>query len=394
MNCPRTGVVVSADKHDASGTERDDLEPDSAGIITADSDSGSDESAPSASQDVEPTPRRRRHPVVRRVLLSLGVLTLVLALLVGGGAWYLTERYGGNIDRVADVFDGLDEQTRPAPATPAQEASAEPVTFLLVGSDTRVAAAEGEDPSGRSDAIMIARFSGDRQHAQLISIPRDSWVDIPGRGMNKINAAYAFGGPSLLIQTVEQLTQVRIDHYVAIDFDGLIQVTDDLGGVDVVVAETTSNGPYTFPAGVNQLNGDEARWYLGQRYGLPGATSTASAASSSTCSRCSPSCSARTPSPTPDASTPPCWRSPAQSRWTTRLATATSSVSPTRCAASDPTTSSSSPLPCWAPAWRGRPASSTSTRAPATACGRTCAATRWRSNAAEFADQSLPDVPR
>jgi LCP family protein required for cell wall assembly len=117
---------------------------------------------------------------------------------------------------------------------------------------------------------MIARFSGDRRHAQLISIPRDSWVDIPAHGMNKINAAYSFGGRSLLIQTVEQLTQVRIDHYMAIDFDGLIQVTDDLGGVDVVVAETTSNGPHTFDAGVNHLDGDEARWYLGQRYGLPG----------------------------------------------------------------------------------------------------------------------------
>jgi LCP family protein required for cell wall assembly len=88
--------------------------------------------------------------------------------------------------------------------------------------------------------------------------------------MNKINASYAFGGPALLIQTVEQLTQVRIDHYVAIDFDGIIQVTDDLGGVDVVVAETTSNGPYTFEAGVNHLDGKRARWYLGQRYGLPG----------------------------------------------------------------------------------------------------------------------------
>jgi LCP family protein required for cell wall assembly len=117
---------------------------------------------------------------------------------------------------------------------------------------------------------MIARFSADRQHAQLISIPRDSWVDIPGHGKNKINASYAFGGPTLLIQTVEQLTQVRIDHYVAIDFDGIIQVTDDLGGVDVYVAETTSNGPYTFPAGLNHLNGDQARWYLGQRYGLTG----------------------------------------------------------------------------------------------------------------------------
>ena len=184
--------------------------------------------------------------------------------------WFLTERYAGNIDRIADVFEDLDEDSRPAPATPAQEAAEDPVTFLLVGSDTRGETLEGEDPDGRSDAIMIARFSGDRRHAQLISIPRDSWVDIPGHGKNKINASYAFGGPSLLIQTVEQLTQVRIDHYVAIDFDGIIQVTDDLGGVDVYVAETTSNGPYTFPAGENHLNGDQARWYLGQRYGLQG----------------------------------------------------------------------------------------------------------------------------
>ncbi|CCG01361.1 LCP family protein [Blastococcus saxobsidens] len=204
------------------------------------------------------------------MLISVGVLAAVLLLAVGGGFWYLTERYAGNIDRVSDVFADINEEARPAPATPVQPAAEDPVTFLLVGSDTRSQLEAGETPDGRSDAIMLARFSADRQHAQVISIPRDSWVNIPGHGMNKINAAYAFGGPSLLIQTVEELTGVRIDHYAAIDFDGLIQVTDDLGGVEVVVAETTSNGPYTFPAGVNHLNGDEARWYLGQRYGLAG----------------------------------------------------------------------------------------------------------------------------
>ncbi|MGY1635519.1 LCP family protein [Geodermatophilus sp. SYSU D00742] len=226
--------------------------------------------APEQRSDEHAEPAAPRRRTLRRALISLGVLGLVLALVVGGGLWYLTERYAGNVDRVADVFAGLDEEARPAPATPARKASAEPVTFLLVGSDTRATAEQGVAAGGRSDAIMIARFAADRQHAQLISIPRDSWVDIPGHGKNKINAAYAFGGPSLLIRTVEQLTEVRIDHYVAIDFQGLIQVTDDLGGVDVVVAETTSNGPYTFPAGVNHLNGDQARWYLGQRYGLPG----------------------------------------------------------------------------------------------------------------------------
>ena len=221
---------------------------------------------PTTDDDLEPTP----HRTLKRVLISLGVLGLVLALAIGGGLWFLTNRYAGNIDRVANVFSGLDEEARPAPATPEQQASAEPVTFLLVGSDTRAHLEPGETPDGRSDAIIVARFSADRKHAQLISIPRDSWVTIPGHGQNKINASYSFGGPPLLIETVEQLTKVRIDHYLAIDFDGLIQVTDDLGGVDVVVAETTSNGPYTFPAGVNHLNGDQARWYLGQRYGLAG----------------------------------------------------------------------------------------------------------------------------
>src|SRR3954463_2132302 len=160
--------------------------------MSTDVASASDEST---GHESEPAP----HRTLKRVLISLGILGLVLAVVLGGGLWFLTNRYAGNIDRVADVFSGLDEQTRPAPATPDQRANAEPVTFLLVGSDTRAHLEPGETPDGRSDAIIVARFSADRKHAQLISIPRDSWVDIPGRGLNKINASYAFGGPSLLI---------------------------------------------------------------------------------------------------------------------------------------------------------------------------------------------------
>jgi LCP family protein required for cell wall assembly len=228
---------------------------------------GDPEAAPDAAEV-----RPRRHRRLRRVLISLGVLGLALALVVGGGFWFLTNRYAGNIDRVGDVFDSLDEASRPAEASPTAEASADadPITFLLVGSDTRADITDGELPDARSDAIMIARFSADRTHAQIISIPRDSWVDIPGHGKNKINAAYAYGGPTLLIQTVEQLTGVRIDHYAAIGFNGLIDVTDELGGIDVYVAETTSWGDYTFTQGMNHLDGDAARWYVGQRYDLPG----------------------------------------------------------------------------------------------------------------------------
>ncbi len=204
---------------------------------------------------------------LRRALVALGVALVVLLLAVAGGAWYLTNRYAGNLDRV-DAFAGLDESQRPAPATSASGRA--PLTFLVVGSDTRSDVPAGEVPDGRSDVMMLVRITGDRQAAQVISLPRDSWVEIPGYGPAKLNAAYAYGGPSLLVQTVEQLTGVRIDHYAAIDFQGFVQMTDALGGVDVQVAEATTNGPYTYEAGLNHLDGDEALYYVRQRCGLPG----------------------------------------------------------------------------------------------------------------------------
>jgi LCP family protein required for cell wall assembly len=212
----------------------------------------------------------RAHPGSRRRrLLVLAALGLTVVLLVaGGGAWWLTNRYAGNLERLDGVFAGLDEAQRPpAPSGPA---ATTPLTFLVVGSDTTADVPAGEAPGGRSDVMMLVRFSGDRHGAQVISLPRDSWVSIPGVGTAKLNAAYAHGGPSLLVQTVEQLTGTRIDHYAAIDFAGFVEMTDALGGVDVHVAQTTSNGPYTYQAGLNHLGGHEALYYVRQRYGLPG----------------------------------------------------------------------------------------------------------------------------
>jgi LCP family protein required for cell wall assembly len=208
--------------------------------------------------------RSRGRRWLRRVVITL----VILMLLVGAAGWFFTQRYAGNVSQISGVFSGLDANRRPQPSTSGS--GGDPVTFLLVGSDSRTAVEAGALPTGRSDAIMVARISGDRSNAQLISIPRDSWVPIPGHGTSKINASYAWGGPALLINTVEQLTQVRIDHFVAIDFAGIAKVTDALGGVDVEVARTTTSGPFTFTAGVNHITGDEARWYLGQRHGLAG----------------------------------------------------------------------------------------------------------------------------
>jgi len=231
----------------------------------------SDDDDPESTEE-SPSKRRRkrdRGPRSRwkRALIVVLISGLVLGLGAVGLFWFFTERYLGNIDRIPNPFEAIEDTDRPAPADPKD--GQEPLTFLLVGSDSRDPAAEGP-PGDRSDVIMLMRITGERELVQFISIPRDSWVAIPGYGLNKINAAYAFGGPSLLIQTVEAVTGVRIDHFAAVDFSGFKEITDALGGVDVRVAETTSQGGVTFTQGLNHLNGEEALVYVRQRRGLPG----------------------------------------------------------------------------------------------------------------------------
>ncbi|HKQ42156.1 MAG TPA: LCP family protein, partial [Pseudonocardia sp.] len=102
------------------------------------------------------------------------------------------------------------------------------------------------------------------------SIPRDSWVEIPGRGRAKVNAAYSWGGPALLVGTVEKLTGVRVDHFAVIDFAGFRSVVDAIGGVDVGVAAPTSSAGVAFQAGMNHLDGDAALVYVRQRHELAG----------------------------------------------------------------------------------------------------------------------------
>jgi LCP family protein required for cell wall assembly len=171
---------------------------------------------------------------------------------------------------VPDVFVGLDESARPVEQAP--------LNFLLVGTDSRAdAPTTGTDApvgvdagSQRSDVLMLMQLAPDGDSASVVSIPRDSWVDIPGHGRNKVNAAYAFGGASLLTQTVEQLTGVRVDHFAVIDFAGFEAMVDAVGGIDVQVAEATSNIGVEFRAGLNHLDGAQALAYVRQRYDLPG----------------------------------------------------------------------------------------------------------------------------
>ncbi len=114
-------------------------------------------------------------------------------------------------------------------------------TFLLVGSDSRQGLTKqqkgdlgtGSAAGQRTDTILMLHVPDSGGPNLLLSIPRDSYVDIPGHGKNKINAAYAFGGPKLLVQTVERSTGVRIDDYVEIGFTGFVDIVDAVGGIQV-----------------------------------------------------------------------------------------------------------------------------------------------------------------
>jgi LCP family protein required for cell wall assembly len=119
---------------------------------------------------------------------------------------------------------------------------------------------------------MLVHIPATREELYVMSFPRDMWVPIPGHGEAKINAAFSYGGPTLLIQTVEQLTGIRIDHIVVVDFTSFAAITDMLGGVDITIPAGTFDRRRgeEIPAGTYRMDGAEALAYVRQRHGLPG----------------------------------------------------------------------------------------------------------------------------
>ena len=163
----------------------------------------------------------------------------------------------------AEVFP--DPTTRPEPATP------DAVNILLLGSDTRDKVDDDiENISGqRADSILLVHIPGDRSGAQVISFMRDNWVEIPGHGEHKLNAALAFGGVPLLVETLENIIDVPIDHVAITDFNGFTDLTDALGGVTVSNHIPFSAGGHTFEPGDITLDGDAALWFVHERYSFP-----------------------------------------------------------------------------------------------------------------------------
>ncbi|MEU8268589.1 LCP family protein [Sphaerisporangium sp. NPDC049002] len=195
---------------------------------------------PGAAEPKARGPRRTGRLVVR-ILVILLVVLLVLGLV---GFFWINSRIT-SVESLTD-YDG-----RPA-ATPGED-------WLLVGSDSRAGLtaaqrkklATGRAVGKRTDTMMLLHIPSGGGKPTLVSLPRDSYVPIDGHGSDKLNAAYAFGGPKLLTKTVEKVTDIRVDHYMEIGFGGFVGIVDAIGGVNICVKQNIKD----HKAGINLKKG-------------------------------------------------------------------------------------------------------------------------------------------
>ncbi|GAA2739461.1 LCP family protein [Pedococcus aerophilus] len=250
------GSGQAATTRDARATDRSPRTPRRAATAPP----AAPPAAPRGTQPREPRePRRRRRPVV--LLVALVVLGW-LAFMV------LTPLHAWNSVTKVD--------TAPEGVRPPQSKG---YNYLLVGSDSReglTAAQRKELTTGsaagrRTDSIILVHVPAGGGKPAMISLPRDSYVPIPGNGSNKINAAFAFGGPNLLVETVEQVTDLRIDGYVEIGFAGFASVVDSVGGVDICVKFDMNDkkAGINLKKGCQVLDGKNALGYVRARYSDP-----------------------------------------------------------------------------------------------------------------------------
>lgn len=214
------------------------------------------------------------------------VLAMVLVIALGSTAYAFSQVGRGGPPAptasgaaTAEGATSTPSPTEPAPAPappPAPEPPPVAMNILIIGSDSRgdsraeeAQAAAGTPADQRADVLMLVHVPADRQKIYGISIMRDMWVNIPGRGEAKINAGLELGGIPLMVQTVEGLFNTHIDHTVMTDFAGFKRATDALGGVEVNVTvpfTSTHDSGHTFTPGINRLTGDQALEFVRERY--------------------------------------------------------------------------------------------------------------------------------
>ena len=217
--------------------------------------------------------------------IAAGVLSLTL-LVTSGWGWYLGQVAEATVNRTDAIPSSGNDQT---------VATGAAMNMLLVGNDSRAALSEeqlaefnaGADSGVNTDTMILVHVPADGSKASFVSFPRDSYVDIPGHGKAKLNAAYAYGrqaapasaseeeksaqGAQLLVQTLSQLTGLRIDHYAEVDLLGFFELSNVVGGVEVNLCEAVDDRMWSgafFPAGPQTIAGADALKFVRQRHNI------------------------------------------------------------------------------------------------------------------------------
>lgn len=221
---------------------------------------------PAAPPPVSRRPPLRRPAPRRRPGRIVAAIVGVLALMVVGSAGY--------VDRAMQRTDALADY-------PGRIAGTAGTNWLIVGSDSRAGLTPDQEArlttgdeaaagGGRTDTIMLMHIPALTGNGQLtlVSLPRDSSVPLAGHGRVKLNTSFALGGPTLLVQTVENVTGVHVDHYAEIGFGGFAGLVDDVGGVQMCPTEPISDplAGLNIPAGCQVLDGPQALGYVRTRH--------------------------------------------------------------------------------------------------------------------------------
>ncbi|MGY2004899.1 LCP family protein [Blastococcus sp. SYSU DS1024] len=225
--------------------------------------------------------RGGRTAVAARVVAG----ALAATLLAGSGwGWYLGQVAAATVNRTDAI---------PADGNEGSGRAGEAMNLLLVGNDSRSALTKqqlaelnaGTDSGVNTDTMILVHVPADGSRASFVSFPRDSWVEIPGYGEDRLNAAYAYGrmnapdgaseeeksaqGSQLLVQTISKLTGLQIDHYAEVDLLGFFELSSVVGGVEVNLCKAVDDREWSgayFPAGVQTISGADALKFVRQRH--------------------------------------------------------------------------------------------------------------------------------
>lgn len=210
---------------------------------------------------------RRRKRKLHAVILSVIALVLVAVLAAGYYLFNLSHKFNTQKSTVSIAFTPEEEKARPV-----KDPDDGSMNILLLGVDHSDEADEGansltEAAGQRSDSMMLVHIPESRDEIFVMSMVRDTWIEIPGYGMNKLNAAISLGGVPLLMQTIEGTFDTKIDHVAMIDFEGFRELSTALGGVTVDndFAFTAHDTDYFYPVGPVTLEGDRALRFVRER---------------------------------------------------------------------------------------------------------------------------------